>query len=117
MPVSIGAIILSDHLALDGLDIAPVRVTQRRTISGRSITQAAPAPGGRTLVLSGEHHWTYAQAAALRALAALAAPVVFSHHLGDWTVLIQAIDLQPSIPYANPSGSDWLSGSVTLIEV
>lgn len=117
MTVTLGAITLSDHLTLDGLDIAPMRVTQRRTIAGRSITQSAPAPGGRTLVLAGEHHWTYDQAAALRALAALAAPVTLVHHRGAFNVLIQAIGLEPSIAYANPSGSDWLSGAVTLLEV
>ena len=117
MTVTIGAITLSDHLTLDGIDIAPVRITQRRTIAGRPITQSAPAPGGRTLVLAGEHHWTYDQAAALRALAALAAPVLLIHHRGAFNVLIQAIELEPSITYANPSGSDWLSGSVTLLEV
>lgn len=117
MAVSIGAVALSDHLALDGIDIAPVRITQRRTIAGRPITQAAPAPGGRVLTLSGEHHWTYDQAAALRALAALAAPVTLIHHRGAFTVLVQAIELEPSIAYANPGGGDWLSGTVTLLEV
>ena len=117
MPVSIGAITLSDHLTLAGIDIAPVRITQRRTIAGRPITQSAPAPGGRVLTLSGEHHWTYDQAAALRALAALAAPVTLIHHRGAFTVLITAIKLEPSIAYANPGGSDWLSGAVTLLEV
>lgn len=117
MTVTLGGLTLSDHLTLDGIDVAPVRASQRRTLAGRPITQSAPAPGGRTLVLSGEHHWTYAQAAALRTLAALAAPVALVHHRGAFTVLITAIELEPSIAYANPGDSDWLSGSVTLLEV
>ena len=34
-----------------------------------------------------------------------------------FTVVIAAVEVTPSIDYANPSGSDWLSGSITLIEV
>ena len=117
MTVSLGGITLSDDLILDGLDVAQVRVNQRRTLAGRPITQTAPAPGGRTLTLSGEHHWTYDQAAAIRALSALAAPVALVHHRGSSTVMIIGIELEASVPYANPSGSDWLSGSVTLLEV
>ena len=117
MPVTLGSITLSEDLILDGLDAAPVRVNQRRTLAGRPITQAAPMPGGRTLTLSGEHHWTYDQAAAIRALSGIGQPVTLSHHRASLQVLIVGIELEPSITYANPSGSDWLSGSITLLEV
>lgn len=117
MPVTLGTITLSDSLILTGLDTAPVRVNQRRTLAGRSVTQAAPMPGGRTLTLSGENHWTYDQAAAIRTLAASGQPVSMVHHRGTFQVLIIGIELEPSINYANPSGSDWLSGSVTLLEI
>lgn len=117
MPMALGAITLDENLILDGLETAPVRVNQRRTLAGRPITQAAPAPGGRTLILSGEHYWTYDQATAIRALSGLGQPVTLSHHRGSFQVLIVSIELEPSITYANPSGSDWLSGSVTLLEV
>ena len=118
MAVTLGTVTLSDHLTLTGLETSPdVAVNQRRTLTGRSVLQLLPTPGGRTLVLEGTHHWTYAQIAAIKALAALGAPVALIHHRGTFTVVIVAVEVEPSIEYANPSGSDWLSGTVTLIEV
>ena len=118
MAVTLGTVTLSDHLTLSGLETSPdVAVNQRRTLTGASVLQLLPTPGGRTLVLEGRHHWTYAQIAAIKALAALGAPVALVHHRGTFTVVIVAVEVTPSIDYANPSGSDWLSGSITLIEV
>ena len=118
MAVTLGAVTLSDHLTLDGLETSPdVAVNQRRTLTGRSVLQLLATPGGRTLTLEGTHHWTYAQIAAIKALAALGAPVALVHHRGTFSVVIVAVEVEPSIEYANPSGSDWLSGTVTLIEV
>ena len=68
-------------------------------------------------MLEGTHHWTYDQVAAIQALAASGAPVSLVHHRGTFSVVIASIEVEPSIDYANPSGSDWLSGSITLIEV
>lgn len=117
MPVTLGALTLSEDLVLDGLDAAPVRVNQRRTLAGRSVTQSAPMPGGRTLTLSGEHHWTYDLAAAIRALSGIGQPVTLNHHRATLQVLIVGIELEPFFTHANPSGSEWLSGSITLLEV
>ena len=118
MTVSLGAITLSDSLVLHGLENSvDAAVSQRRTLTGRSVIQVQPTPGGRTLQLEGQHHWTYDQVEAIKALAAAGSPVNLVHHRGTFTVVISAIEVEPSLDYSNPSGSDWLSGTVTLIEV
>ena len=118
MAVTSGTVTLSDHLTLSGLETGQAAaIGQRRTLTGRSVLQVQPTPGGRTLMLEGTHHWTYDQVAAVQALAASGAPVSLVHHRGTFSVVIASIEVEPSIDYANPSGSDWLSGSVTLLEV
>lgn len=115
--VSLGPVILSDELILTGLESSvPVIVSSRRTITGRHIVRTDPAPGGRKLSLDGTHHFTYAQRDAVVALAALGQPVTLVHHRGTFVVRIIGLQLEPSIKYRDPIGTDWLSGSILLLE-
>ncbi|MBV5328493.1 MAG: hypothetical protein JZU65_12810 [Chlorobium sp.] len=116
MTVSLGGIALSEHLALSGLESAAVTVNQRRTLTGVSVLQSASSPGGRTLILTGDIHFTFAQVTALRDLSAMAQPVVLIHHRGTFTVLITAIEAETIIDYADPHPEDWYSCTITLIE-
>lgn len=117
MTVSLGDITLSDELVLD-IGPAAAAVSMRRLIGGAPCVQTNPASGGRTLTLSGEHHWTLAQVDAVRALQSAGLSVTLVHHRGTFqVVIVDTSDLTPSIPYANPLSTDWCSGSITMIEV
>lgn len=117
MTVSLGGIALSDELVLD-IGPAAAAVSMRRLIGGAACVQTNPASGGRTLTLSGEHHWTLGQVGQIRNAQALGMPVTLVHHRGTFSVVIvDTADLTPSIPYANPQDADWYSGSITMIEV
>jgi len=116
--ITLGAIPLSDHLTLTGLETsAPVATQQRRTLTGRSVVAAAGNDGGRTLALSGDNHFTLAQIEAVRALAVQAAPVALVHHRGSFSVLITAIEAEPAFDHANPAVDDWYSATIPMIEV
>jgi hypothetical protein len=117
MTVSLGGLTLSDELVLD-IKGAGVGYSQTRLIGGASVVQADGSSGGRTLTLTGEHHWTLAQVTAIQAMQSVGQAVSLVHHRGTFTVLIvDTSTLEPSIPYANPQSTDWYSGSLTLIEV
>jgi hypothetical protein len=120
MATLLGALSLSDDLVLSGLETAPdIVVSQKRTLSGRSVIQTAPISGGRTLTLSAERHYTLAQVQAVKALAALGQPVTLSHHRGTFQVLITATALEAddASQHANPTAAEWYSGDITLLEV
>jgi len=117
MTVTLGGIALADDLVLTGLEVAAVVAGQRRTLTGTPVLQVAESPGGRTLILDGENHFTLAQLEAVRTLSAAGQPVTLSHHRGTFAVVITAIEAEPAINYANPGPLDWYSGTITLIEV
>jgi hypothetical protein len=117
MTVSLGGIVLSDHLVLD-IGPSGVAHSQRRLIGGASLLQVDGNSGGRQLTLGGTNHWTLGQVEQIRALEAAALPVLLVHHRGTFSVVITSTaDLQPMRAYANPIGSDRYSGTITLIEV
>ena len=117
MTVSLGGIALSDHLALT-IGQLPAGISQRRLIGGASVVQADGSSGGRSLTISGEHHWTLAQVEQLRTLQAAGQAVTLVHHRGTFQVVIaDTSELAPSIEYANPTAADWYSGSIAMIEV
>lgn len=117
MTVSLGGITLSDHLALT-IGQLPAGISQRRLIGGASVVQADGSSGGRSLTLSGEHHWTLAQVESLQLLQASGQAVTLVHHRGTFQVVISdTSELSPSIEYANPTAADWYSGSISMIEV
>jgi hypothetical protein len=120
MATLLGAVSLSDHLVLSGLETAPdLVVSQKRTLAGRSILQSAPISGGRTITLSGERHYTLADVQAVKALATLGQPVALVHHRGTFQVLITATALEADDAslHSNPTSAEWYSGDITLIEV
>lgn len=117
MTVSLGGLALSDHLTLD-IQGAGVAYNQRRLIGGAAVVQADGNSGGRTLTLSGDHHWTLGQVEAIQAMQAMGQTVELTHHRGTFTVLItDTTGLEPSFDYADPQPEDWYSGSITMIEV
>lgn len=119
MTVSLGSITLSEHLILDGLETAPRALRSfGRTLGGRMVvTVGAPLSGGRTLTLQGENHFTYAEIASVKQLEASGEVVALAHHRGTFSVRVIAVETIPAIQYANPGDSDWLSGTITLLEV
>jgi len=118
MTVTLGGIVLSEHLVLTGLENAPpVAYSQKRTIGGKSVVAVAPVAGGRTLTLQGENHYTLAQIEAVQTIAQLGAPVTLVHHRGTFSVLITSIEVDPTTDYANPGANDWYNGTITLLEV
>ncbi|MGD9947519.1 MAG: hypothetical protein AB7U29_03455 [Desulfobulbus sp.] len=117
MTVSLGSIILPDHLTLD-INGAGLGYSQRRLIGGASVVQADGNSGGRTLVLSGENHWTLEQVERIRDLQATGLAVELIHHRGTFPVLIvDTTDLQPTDLRANPPDDEEYSGTITMIEV
>jgi len=67
MTVSLGGIVLSNNLTLD-IQGAGVGYSQRRLIGGASIVQADGNVGGRSMILSGENHWTLSQVEQIRSM-------------------------------------------------
>lgn len=119
MTVSLGGIVLSDHLILDGLESAPVVASSvRRTLGMRPVvrTLAGSTVGGRELTLSGENHFTLAEVAALRGVAAAGQPVTLVHHRGTFVVTIIRIESEATIRYADPTVDDWYSAVIYLQE-
>ena len=115
---TLGSVTLSDDLILEGLETAPpIAHSQRRTLTGESVVQAAPVSGGRKLALAGDNHFTLADIEAVQALAGAGQPVTLTHHRGTFTVLIVSIEVEPAFNHADPQPGDWYSGRINLIEV
>ncbi len=122
MTVSLGGIVLSDDLVLEGLETArKVAYSSRRTLAGRHVLQVGPPlNGGRILSLQSENHITHAELLAIKAVEAVGAVVTLVHHRGVFSVLITAIELEPDSSLANPADDStdlWYSGTINLLEV
>lgn len=119
MTVMLGSIVLSDHLILDGLESAPgVAYSARRTLGGRLAVQIGPTlVKGRTLTLVAENHLTMAQISAIKDIEAKGLSVDLSHHRGSFRVVVTAVDVEPTVAYADPDLNDWYSGTITMLEV
>jgi len=114
---TLGGIALSPDLVLSGIEAANSWIYQpRRTLAGVSVVQAAPVVGGRSLTLVSEHHLDLAEVTAIKAVAALGQPVTLVHHRGTFTVYIVGVDVDPAVDHSDPDGSEWQSGSITLLE-
>ena len=114
---TLGGVSLSPSLVLTGIEAANSWIyPQRRTLSGASVVQAAPVVGGRTLTLVSEYHLTLAEVTAIKAVAALGQPVTLIHHRGTFTVYIVGVAVDPAIDHSDPDGTEWQSGSITLLE-
>lgn len=120
MSVTLGGIVLSDHLYLDGLDKSPaVAISEPfRLLGGSSRTQIGPTlSGGRQLALLSEYHVTHAQVASLKAIEGTETSLV--HPTGTYTVIIASLELEPDELLADPDSASELyySGTINLIEV
>jgi len=117
MAVTLGGVALSDHLILEGLETSPgVSIFSNRTLGGSMVSVPTQLDGGRTLTLSGENHFTLGEIEAVKSLEALGQTVTLEHHRGSFSVLITNVDVTPT-QYADPVDDDWLSGTITMIEV
>lgn len=122
MTVSLGSVILSDHLILQGTEAAPgVSFSARRTLGGMMVVQLGPSlPSGRELALQSENHLSHADVAAVKALEALGQPVVLVHPRATVSVLIVGVDVAADTEFVDPAagGADpWYSGTINLLEV
>jgi hypothetical protein len=119
MTTSLGGITLSDNLILGGIESAPgIAFSAKRTLGGRQIVQVGPSlSGGRVLTLQGENHFTLGQVTAIKALSTSGASGAMVHARGSFTVIVTGVDVEPTIPYADPVSTDWYSGTITLLEV
>lgn len=123
MTISLGALTLSNHLYLDGIDNAPGRGgSSKRLLSGRMVVVVGPVlDKGRTLSLQSEGHITHAQVASIKAMEKLGQEVTLTHPRGTFTVIIAGTELEPDELLSNPdsaaAGAIWYSGTITLIEV
>lgn len=118
MTVSLGGVALSDHLVLDGLEAAPlVGYSVDITLGGQAVVQTdeMDAAVGLELQLRGENHFTLAQLQAVRALRGQTVSLV--HHRGTMDVVVLNTEIEPTIDYADPAGTDWYSGVITMITV
>ncbi len=118
MTVSLGGIALSDHLRLDGLESrSMVAHSVTHTIGGRAIVQydSKDMQSGIELALVGENHFTLSQIQAVQALAGQEVTLV--HHRGTYQVIILSTPNDSTFGYSDPTGSDWYSGSITMVTV
>lgn len=120
MTITLGALTLSDHLYLDGLDQAPgVAIAEpMRTLGGESVIQIGPAlSGGRTLSLLSENHIQHSEVTNLKALEGTEVSLV--HPRGTFTVIVTLVELEPDELLSNPDSAPVLfySGSIQMIEV
>jgi len=115
--MTLGGVTLSDHLVLDGLETAPlVSHSQRRTLTGESVVQAAPMVGGRALSLLADGHLTLDQIQAVRALAGQV--VTLTHGRGTFTVLVIGMDIEQFFfDNVDPVGNSRYSGRINMIEI
>ena len=121
MSVSIGAIVLSDHLLLPGVKNLPSRAgSVRQTISGKIIDQTIPIGAGTQLVLTDPGDFglfSGTQIDAVNNLRATREQVVFVHHVGSWTVVVDEVDVIQSDGFADPGVDDTYYGTITLLVV
>jgi len=121
MPVSIGLINLSEDLLLPGVKNLPSRAgSVRSTVTGKILDQSIPIGAGNQLVLTspgGLGLFTGEQIDKVNLLKSSREKVVFTHHIGSWTVVVDKVEVTPGIEYAAPEGGDNYYGTVTLIIV
>jgi len=126
MTISLGGIVLDDHLLLDGLEISKdVAISTVVTLGGLAVSQTMPLTGGRLLSLvalregnSLKGKFLRHQLMAIKALATLGQEETLVHHMGTFSVLIvSTAEITPVKKYRNPQDDDWLHGPIQLIEV
>jgi len=120
MTITLGGISLGvaygDELVLRGLDAPAIALSSQRSEGGTLHILTAPLVGGRALELEG--FITYAQRTAIEALIAAAAAVTLVHPRGTFSVLITATAFEDALTeYTNPRTTEWLTGTISMLEV
>jgi hypothetical protein len=116
--VSLGGIVLSEHLTLNNLISAPkVAINQRRFIGGDAHITTSTISGGDELILNGENHFTRAELLQIKNLEANGMPVALVHHLETCQVLITAVAPTAMLDRANPGDDALYSADITMIRV
>jgi len=117
--ISLGAVVLSDQLVLEGIETAQqIAMSARRTIGGKMIIQVgAFLAGGRQLTLVGDNHFTLNQIQAVKELEQQGQSVQLVHPRGTFEVFIIETPVAPAVDFVDPAADDWFSGSIILQEV
>lgn len=118
MTVSLGGVILSDHLVLEGLETGPlVAYSIKTTLGGSAIVQSddMDADIGIKLRLQGENHFTLQQIQDVRALRGQTVELI--HPRGTYQVIVLKTPAEPAINYADPVADDWYGGEIIMITV
>ena len=121
MSIPLGSIELSDHVVLDGIEVAPERADSfSRSLFGVATRIRGPQfDGGRTLYLVSNNHITYAQMLDIKELQKSGDAVALIHPRGTFTVVVTAVDLTPDTELVDPFNDPdlWYTGTVTIVEV
>ena len=119
--ISIGAVILSDHLLLPGIKNLPRRIQSTRyTMSpsgSRAVIQSAAINNGQTITLVDDSDlgaFTGEQIDAINSYLASGEEVVFVHHVGTWQVIVTNVEVTQGIPYNDPEPTDTYYGTITM---
>jgi len=117
--VSIGGIVLSDHLFLPGLKNLPSRaMSARTTLGGRPVVQSIPLAAGQILELvdpgDGTGLFTGTQIDSINVFRASGNIVSFVHHLGTWKVIVEEVEVEQDDGYNDPINADTYIGTITM---
>ncbi|MFT5728748.1 MAG: hypothetical protein ACI8PB_002904 [Desulforhopalus sp.] len=116
--ISIGVVVLSDHLLLPGVkNLASRAGSTRMTLGGRPVHQSIPIAAGQQLILTdpGEYGlFTGDQLDAINLYKATGETVGFIHHLGSWRVIVDEVSVEQSDGLADPTGSHTYIGTITM---
>ncbi len=126
MTITLGGIVLDDHLLLDGLETSPdISVSTVVTLGGISDTAVMPLSGGRHLSLVALREGNSLkgkilrhQLMAIKELSAQGQAVTLVHHMGTFQLLIVSTsEMVPVRKYRNPQDNDPYTGPIQLLEV
>lgn len=125
MTVSLGGLALSDDLALYGpVNGSKMLLQVQQTLGGSVVVAGLPIVSGREFVLQGSDDdgrvagvLTKTQVDQLEAMRDTMQTVELVHHVGTYSVIITAIEVQAVAGEVDPVAATWFVGTVTLLEV
>ncbi len=119
--ISIGSVILSDHLILPGIKNIQKRASSTRyTMSpggSRAYIQSYARPTGQTIALVDDGNYglfTGTQIDDINIYKETGEKVSFVHHLGTWQVIVSEVAVEQSEGLANPTDTDTYFGTITM---
>ncbi len=119
--ISIGNVVLSDHLLLPGIKNISTRATSTRyTMSpggSRAVVQSFAMPTGQSITLVDDGNYglfTGAQVDAINAYKASGAIVPLIHHQGSWQVIVTEVAVEQADGLADPMDTDTYFGTITM---